>query len=186
MKILKITLGIASLLAAAAIGYNYLPQAQYAFSDWYERQGTPTFTEPPYSFSPRSQEQIIAENQARGHKLICYGDLKGNERIRASNDYVCIAPISTAYDDIPARSVVFFFSKGKLEQVRMEFPAGSFPELQDYLSKELAGYQRIFNQHGTDPYGKPLNVWPLNHGELMVSAEDTPGETQIVLWTAYP
>jgi hypothetical protein len=186
MNLLKVTLGVTVLLAVAKIGYDNLPlHTQYELSDWYKSLGTPTFTESPDYFAPRAQEEIIAENRARGHELECYGNLGPAERISASNDYLCSAHISSAYDNIPARLVTFFFGNGKLQNVRIEFAADSFPKLQNYLSRKLADYPRIDNRYGTDSFGKPLVVWRVKYGQITASAEETAGQNPIILWTAY-
>lgn len=190
MKLLKTILFAAVLFAAGKLLFPMLPQHyQYAISDWYERLGTPTYADSPDFFSPRDQALIISENQARGHKLKCYGNLGDAERIDAQDDYLCSAFISTAYDNIPARLVTFFFSKNKLHNVRIEFAAGSFNKLQDYLSRKLADYPRIDQlpnaKFGTDPFGKKLVVWRVKEGLITTTAEDTPGQNPIVLWSGY-
>ncbi|MEX6501695.1 hypothetical protein [Pseudomonas zhanjiangensis] len=190
MNILKTVLVAGALFAAGTLLYPTLPQRyQYEIADWYERLGTPTYAESPDYFSARPQHEVIGENKARGHELKCYGNLGPAERIDAHDDYLCSAHISHAYDNIPARLVTFFFSDGKLHNVRIEFAAGSFPKLQDYLTRKLADYTRLDQlpgaRFGTDPFGKKLVVWRVKQGLITAAAEDTPGQPPIILWSSY-
>lgn len=190
MKLVKAILFATVSLAVGTLLFRTLPlHYQYAISDWYERLGTPTYAESPDYFSARDQALIISENQARGHKLKCYGNLGDAERIDAEDDYLCSAFISNAYDNIPARLVTFFFSKKKLHNVRIEFAAGSFHSLQDYLSRKLADYPRLDQRpnarFGSDPFGKKLVVWRVRDGLITSTAEETPGQNPIILWTAF-
>ncbi|WP_339462313.1 hypothetical protein [Pseudomonas sp. EA_105y_Pfl2_R69] len=190
MKRLKTLLFVAVLLGIGKLLFPALPlHYQHAISDWYARLGTPTYAESPDYFSARDQAAVISENEARGHKLKCYGNLGPAERITAQNDYLCSANISTAYDNIPARLVTFFFSKNKLSNVRIEFAAGSFDVLDDYLSRKLADYPRLDQmpgaKFGTDPFGKKLVVWRVRDGLITAAAEDTPGQNPVILWSGY-
>lgn len=190
MKFLKLTLIAAGLFAVGTLLFPMLPlHYQHEVTDWYARLGTPTYAESPDYFSRRDQASIIRENEARGHKLKCYGNLGHTDRITVKDDYLCSAHISTAYDNIPARLVTFFFSKNELTNVRIEFAAGSFDSLDDYLSRKLADYPRLDQEpgakHGTDPFGKKLVVWRVQDGLIIAAAEDTPGQNPIMLWSGY-
>lgn len=190
MKIIKLILIAAVLFATGTLLFRLLPlHYQHEISDWYARLGTPTYSESPDYFSERDQDAVISENKARGHKLKCYGNLGPAERVNAKNDYLCSANISTAYDNIPARLVTFFFSNKKLTNVRIEFAAGSFDRLEDYLSRKLADYQRLDQlpgaKFGTDSFGKKLVVWRVKDGLIVAAAEDTPGQNPIILWNSY-
>jgi hypothetical protein len=190
MKLLKTILFATALLAFGKLLFPVLPlHYQHEITDWYARLGTPTYSESPDYFSRRDQASIIRENEARGHKLKCYGNLRHAERITAQDDYLCSANISNAYDNIPARLVTFFFSKNELTNVRIEFAAGSFDRLDDYLSRKLADYPRLDKEpgakHGTDPFGKKLAVWRVKDGLIIAASEDTPGQNPIILWSGY-
>ncbi|MFZ3152900.1 hypothetical protein [Pseudomonas sp.] len=190
MKLLKPIFVIVVLCGVAKLLYPALPlHYQHAIYDWYARLGTPTYSESPDYYSMRDQAAVISENQARGHKLKCYGNLGPAERINAQNDYLCSANISNAYDNIPARLVTFFFSKNKLTNVRIEFAAGSFERLDDYLLRKLADYPRLDQmpgaKFGTDPFGKKLVVWRVKEGLITAAAADTPGQNPIILWSGY-
>ncbi|WAC43351.1 hypothetical protein OU997_13805 [Pseudomonas sp. SL4(2022)] len=190
MKLLKTILLVAVLYGVANLLFPLLPlHYQHAISDWYARLGTPTYSESPDYYSVRDQAAVIRENEARGHKLKCYGNLGPAERITEQNDYLCSTNISNAYDNIPARLVTFFFSKNKLTNVRIEFAAGSFDLLDDYLSRKLADYPRLDQmpgaKFGTDPFGKKLVVWRVKDGLITAAAEDTPGQNPIILWSGY-
>ncbi|QLC73833.1 hypothetical protein LPB260_24305 [Pseudomonas sp. LPB0260] len=190
MKLLKPIFVVVALYGAATLLYPTLPlHYQHAISDWHARLGTPTYSEAPDYFSARDQAAVISENEARGHKLKCYGNLGPAERISAQDDYLCSAHISNAYDNIPARLVTFFFSKNKLSNVRIEFASGSFDRLNDYLMRKLADYPRLDKmpgaRFGTDSFGKKLVVWRVKHGLITAAAEDTPGQNPIILWSGY-
>jgi len=190
MKLLKPIFFVAVLFGAGKLLFPLLPlHYQHAFIHWYGRLGTPTYAESPDYFSARDQAEIISENQARGHKLKCYGNLGPAERITAQNDYLCSAYISKAYDNIPARLVTFFFTQKKLSNVRIEFADGSFDQLQDYLSRKLADYPRLDQfpgaKFGTDSFGKKLIVWRVRDGLITAQAEETRGQNPVILWSAY-
>ena len=189
MKYLKLTLIAVVLFAAGTALYPRLPlHYQHELSDWYARLGTPSYSESPDYYSAREQADIIRENQARGHRLKCYGNLGQAERINTQDDYLCSANIGSAYDNIPARLVTFFFAKKKLNHVRIEFAGDSFDSLQDYLSRKLASYPRLDQRphanFGTDPFGKPLMVWRVRDGLLITAAQDTPNQKPVLLWSS--
>lgn len=190
MKLLRPIFLAVVLFGAGTLVFSSLPlHYQNAIRDWYARIGTPTYAESPDHFSARDQAAVISENQARGHKLKCYGNLGPAERITAQNDYLCSAHISKAYDNIPARLVTFFFTKNKLSNVRIEFADGSFDQLQGYLTRKLENYPRLDQlpgaRFGTDAFGKKLVVWRVQNGLLTAQAEATPGQNPIILWSGY-
>jgi len=190
MKLLKLVFFVAVLGVIGKLLFPSLPlHYQHAIIDWYGRLGTPTFALSPDNFSAQDQASFISENQARGHKLKCYGNLGPSERITAQNDYLCSAHISKAYDNIPARLVTFFFTDKKLSNVRIEFAEGSSAQLQDYLSRKLEDFPRLDQmpgaRFGTDSFGKKLVVWRVTNGLLTAQAEHTPGQNPVILWTAY-
>lgn len=190
MKLLKPILFAVILFGVGKLLFPLLPlHYQHRVIDWYGRLGTPTYSYSPDSFSAQDQASVISENQARGHKLKCYGNLGPAERITAQNDYLCSAYISNAYDNIPARLVTFFFTQEKLSNVRIEFADGSFDQLQDYLSRKLADSPRLDQMRGarfgTDSFGKKLMVWRVRNGLITAQADDTPGQNPVILWSAY-
>jgi len=190
MKLLKPILFAVVLFGVGKLLFPLLPQHyQHRVIDWYGRLGTPTYSQSPDNFSAQDQASFISENQARGHKLKCYGNLGPAERITAQNDYLCSAYISNAYDNIPARLVTFFFTQEKLSNVRIEFAEGSFDQLQDYLSRKLADFPRLDQMpganFGTDSFGKKLMVWRVRNGLITAQAEHTSGQNPVILWSAY-
>lgn len=190
MKLIKLVFFAAVLIGVGKLLFPFLPlQYQHGIIDWYGRFGTPTYSESPDNFSARDQDSVISENEARGHKLKCYGNLGPAERITAQNDYLCSAYISNAYDNIPARLVTFFFTNKKLSNVRIEFADGSFDQLQDYLARKLADYPRLDQmpgaRFGTDSFGKKLVVWRVRHGLITAQAEKTLGQNPVILWSAF-
>lgn len=190
MKLLKPILFAVVLFGVGKLLFPLLPlHYQHKVIDWYGRLGTPTFSYSPDIFFAQDQASVISENQARGHKLKCYGNLGPSERITAQNDYLCSAYISNAYDNIPARLVTFFFTQEKLSNVRIEFADGSYDQLQDYLSRKLADFPRLDQmpgaRFGTDSFGKKLMVWRVRNGLITAQAEDTPGQNPVILWSAY-
>lgn len=188
MKPLTKLFVIVLVLGISKLGYDKLPVTyKHEVEDWYARLGEPVFIESPDSFTKRPQEDLIREYKNRGHKLKCYGNLQKEERITAQNDYLCSAYINTAYDGIPARLVTFFFSKGELSDVRIEFPSSSFGKLQNYLSRKLANRTRLdllpqFD-FGTDNMGGKLMVWAVPNGILITSDSQVKGDITVLHWT---
>lgn len=189
MKLLTKIFIITLALGSGKLLYDRLPLTyKYEVEDWYARLGEPAFIAPPDSFTRREQTDLIREYKNRGHKLKCYGNLQVEERINNNNDYLCSADINTAYDNIPARLVTFFFSKGELTDVRIEFPSTSFNKLQNYLSRKLEGRPRLdqlpqFN-FGRDNLGSKLMVWGVDDGVIVTSNTEVPGQPEILLWSS--
>jgi len=173
----------------ANVVYGITPiKYKHEIQDWYARIGTPSFTYPLNEFTKRGQADLIREYKNRGHQLECYGNLQIEERISKRNDYLCFIHISTAYDNIPARSVVFFFSEGSLTDVRIEFPTDSFDKLQQYLSKVLENQPRLDQlpqvNFGRDVLGNRLMVWGVTKGIIVTSDTQTQGHSDILLWSS--
>lgn len=184
MRYLKVVLLAVMLFAAGLTAYDRLPlQYKHTISDWYNRIGTPHYVEAPDLYSERDQASVISDMQARGHKLKCYGNLGDRERIDKHDDYLCSAHISTAYNNIQARLVTFFFAKGKLNHVRIEFASSSFDDLQGYLSTSLVAYPRM-DKSPWARFEKGLMVWRVKEGVLMASAEKAHGSNPIILWSS--
>ncbi|ARU87469.1 hypothetical protein [Pseudomonas sp. M30-35] len=183
MRYLKVTLLAVVLFAAGFTAYDRMPlQYRLMISDWYKRLGTPDYAEAPDLYSEREQASVIRDMQARGHKLKCYGNLGDRERIDKNDDYLCSAHISTAYN-IQARLVTFFFAKGKLNHVRIEFTSKSFDDLQNYLSKSLVAYTRL-DKSPWARFEKGLMVWRVKEGLLMASSVKAYGRNPIILWSS--
>lgn len=189
MRIIKSVFLGALIFGVLFAGYVALPKHyRYMLVDWYSSLLAPQYTDSPDLLSARDQADLIREYKNRNYDLKCYGNLQHEEKINRSDDYLCDAYISAAFDNIPARRITFFFSKNTLSHVRIELPEKSFMKLQDYLSRKLADYPRLDNlpifNFGTDSFGKPLMVWGVKEGLITTSAASTPGYTQIVLWSA--
>jgi ribosomal protein L32 len=185
MVILAMVLLFAVVLAAA----NYfLPKnIRYEITDWFEGLNTPNFDHPPNKFNGLTQADIIREYEGRGYKLDCYGNLHQDERVSKSDDYACWMPINSAYNNIPARMVTFFFSDGQLNHARIEFPYSSFEQVQEFLEKKLVSERRLdsltqYRGH-TDSYGEALKMWEVTDGYLKTSNKPTPGRSFILLWS---
>ncbi|SER02640.1 hypothetical protein SAMN03080615_03662 [Amphritea atlantica] len=188
MRILKlISISVVIFFAGSATYTNLPLHFKYEISNWFSRIGTPDFIVALDSLSSRKQSDILREYKNRGHELKCYGNPKKEQRIGKS-DYVCDAYIGSAFDNIPARLVSFFFYKNKLTNIRIEFPGSSFGKVQDFLGRKLARYPRLDlqKQHdfGTNIFGKPIMVWAVKHGFVATSAEETPGQKVILLWSS--
>lgn len=175
-----ISLADAATSAEQSMSYHYAKSGN-------NRIVAPNFDLPPDAISQTDQASLIGEYQRRGYDLNCYGDLRPEEKISKIDDYECWTLVESAYDNIPAKMVVFFFSKGELNHVRIEFPESSFDNLQDYLKRRLANYPRLDkkrrNNFGTDIYGKPLMVWKVKEGVVITSASATLGRPVILLWS---
>lgn len=189
MKLIKTLFFGMLFLGVIFAVYKVLPkQHRYAIDDVYYSFVAPKFIESPDYFSPRDQDDLIREYKNRNYKLDCYGSLQKEERIGKEDDYLCNAYMSSAFDNIPARRVTFFFAGKKLSHVRMEFPEKSHAKLQDYLGRKLADFPRLDQKpgfkFGTDNFGKPLMVWAVREGLLTTATESTQGETQLLLWSA--
>lgn len=147
----------------------------------------PDFLETPEQISEQSQSEVISRYTSQGYRLKCYGDLGPRERIR-NDDYLCLAPIRSAFADIPASQVVFFFKKGRLNHVRFLFPPSSFEPIRYYLTTGLENARRLpesrFGDFGLDPSGNNLVVWKTPHGLLTATETNRAGDPVIVLWSA--
>lgn len=189
MRLIKLLFLAILTTGASILIYDRLPATyRYALDDCYARIGQPIFTTSPDSFTTIPQADIIREYTNRGHKLKCYGGLQREERIQQSNDYLCSGHINTAYDGIPARLVTFFFSKGELTDVRIEFPSSSYPKLLNYLSRKLANQRRLDklpeNDFGTDNMGGKLLVWAVPDGVLVTSDSQVDGDITVLMWSS--
>jgi len=189
MRLLKLVFIAALITALGFFIYDRLPKPyRYAIEDWYAGIGQPPFVISPDSFSSLPQAEIIREYTNRGYQLKCYGNLQREERIRDSNDYLCSAHIHTAYDGIPARLLTFFFAKGELTDVRLEFPSSSYQKLLSYLSRKLENRRRLDRlpqyDFGTDNMGGKLLVWAVPDGILVTSDSQVEGDITVLMWSS--
>jgi hypothetical protein len=172
----------------AAAGYLLPKRLGYEMSDRIAGFTAPNFEHPPNKFHAADQSDIIREYKGRGYSLDCYGNLRPEEKLSEADDYVCWAPISSAYNNIPAKALTFSFSEGKLHRVRIEFPHSSFDEVQMFLGKILAGERRLDSlpqyQYRTDTFGERLMIWEARDGFVSTSFRATKGRAFIVLWQA--
>ena len=180
------------LLSFVALGgaiYLFLPSnMQYAVQDAIKRPFSPNFDLPPGLMKSAQQDQWIAEYKNRGYNLHCYANLRPEEKISADDDYNCWAIVKSAFDNVPAQMVVFWFHKGELQHIKIEFPDSSFKPLQAFLARHFEGVNRLDQQSnrsfGNDIYGKPLMVWPTQHGIVVTSKESTAEQSLTLLWTS--
>jgi hypothetical protein len=156
-------------------------------SDWIDSRNAPNFELSPDEFPTQSQSDIIREYNDRGYTLHCYGNLQPEEKASDSDDYVCWIPIRSAYNNIPAQKVAFFFSEEKVNHVRLDFADSSFKQVQQFLQKKMINQQRLdlLPQYSTrtDTFGEPVMIWDIEDGVLQTSAKPTPGRFFIVLWS---
>ncbi|MBK7664228.1 MAG: hypothetical protein IPJ21_11910 [Sterolibacteriaceae bacterium] len=191
MKIVRLLILGGLLFAALVLAQRVLPDRyRNDFTDWLGRLTAPNFDWPPDAMARSAQAPLISEYQRRGYRLKCYGSLRTEYKIGKNDDYLCWSLIKSAYDNIPARMVTFFFAKEELTFVRLEFPESSFDRLQDYLRRRLADKPRIDQipgqRIGTDVFGKPLMVWLAPDGLVTTSAESTPEQPITLLWSRSP
>lgn len=177
-----VLLALSFLFAATLLIQFGPPGIKYWFTDRYEIYFSPEFTLPPDATEVLPQDEVIREYKTRGFKLTCYGGLHREEKVNASNDYLCWAFTKQAYNNIPAKMVTFFFSQGALNDVRVEFPESSHPALKDYLLKRLARFPRHHWKKETDIFGERLVSWITPNGIITVSGQATKNQPIILLW----
>jgi hypothetical protein len=187
LKLLVLGIGVFSVAFAA---YVSLPKKyKYQVSDWYARIGSPPFIDAPDLMEAGDQDELIRSMGARGFELVCTGGLHREEKISALDDHECHSFIKSAYDNIPANLVSFFFAQKKLTHVRVEFPDTSFNQINHFLSRKLANYPRLDqmpnHQINPDNYGKPVRAWVVKEGIVTMSGEGTPNRNVVLLWSAH-
>ena len=189
MRLVKLVFLAILTTGAGILIYDRLPVTyRYALDDWFARIGQPAFIVSLDTFTTRPQAEVIREYTNRGHKLKCYGDLRREERLRDTDDYLCSAHIGSAYDGIPARLVTFLFSRGELTDVRLEFPSSSYPKLMDYLSRTMTNRRRLDKlpqyNFGTDNMGGKLIVWAVPDGVVVTSDSQVEGDITVLMWSS--
>lgn len=185
----KIRLLALTLLVGIVLAFVYYispKHYRYEISDRLAGLAAPNFDHPPDKFNAANQSDIIREYKNRGYTLDCYGNLRPEEKLSKADDYVCWAPIKSAYNNIPAKMLTFSFKEGKLNRVRLEFPDSSFGEVQIFLGKKLGNERRLDTlpqyQSRTDIYGERLMIWEVKDGFITTSSKATPGQSLIILW----
>jgi hypothetical protein len=181
-----------SVLALTILGgvlYKALPDTvQHSIKDQAIRPFAPNFDLVPNKIKSARQDEWIAEYRRRGYELHCYANLRPEEQISKDDDYNCWAIIKSAYDNIPAMMLVFWFSKGELQHLKVDFPDNAFASLQNYLSRHFEGVSRLDQTSsapfGKDIYGQPLMVWPTRYGIVVTSKAATAGQALTLLWTS--
>ena len=178
---------VAFLLGVALLAI--LPdRVKYGITDSVLRLGAPDLNISLDSLSASSKSDVISRYRNMGLNLRCYNDLRPEEKIGRFNDSLCWALIKTAFGDISARQVAFFFYRNKLALVRIEFPVSSSSEVLEYLSANLGDRSRLDDlsgkKFGFDEYGRPLNVWKVKNGLVTTSAADDSAPNVIILWTS--
>jgi len=177
------------LVMLGGASYLFLPaHVQDELQDAVKRPFAPNFVLPPNQMKSARQDDWIAEYRNRGYDLHCYGNLRPEEQASKDDDYNCWGIIKSAYDNIPARMVVFWFRKGELQHIKIDFPESSFASLQDFLGRHFEGITRLdqspSSRFGKDVYGKPLMVWATKHGIVVTSNAPTSGQPLTLLWTS--
>jgi len=118
-----------------------------------------------------NESQIVERH--RGAKLSCFSvrDPLG--------DYNCTTPVAL-FNDIPARSVSFFFRRDKLTSLRVTFPIDQHPELTTRLTNQYGVMKKIGL---SDPAtGRALQGWNVRNGLLGIN-DAVPGEREaVMLW----
>lgn len=185
----KVVFGLLAIAALGGAVYLYIPaNMQYTLQDAIKRPFTPNFDFPLNQMKAVKQDDWIAEYKRRGYDLRCYGNLRPEEQVSKDDDYNCWGIIKSAYDNIPAQMLVFWFHKGELQHFKIEFPESSFVPLQDFLGRHFEGVARLDQTSrapiGKDVYGKSLMVWPTQYGIVVASKESTPGQSLTLLWTS--
>ena len=185
----KAIFSIVALVVLGSASYLALPgSVKYALQDAVKRPFAPNFDLPLNQMKSARQDDWIAEYRNRGYDLHCYGNLRPEEQASKDDDYNCWGVIKSAYDNIPARMIVFWFRKGELQHIKIEFSENSFAPLQDFLGRHFEGVTRLDRlpnaQFGKDVYGKPLMVWPTEHGIVVASSAPTPDQPLTLLWTS--
>lgn len=182
----KIIFVLLSLIALGATFMIVPTNMQNEWKDGLKRLTAPTFILPPNQMKMARQDDWVAEYRRRGYELSCYGNLRPEEQVTKDDDYNCWGIIKSAYDNIPARMIVFWFGKGELQHIKIEFPEESFTSLQDYLARHFSGVTRLDQSAsgaiGTDVYGKALMAWRTPHGLVVTSGTPTPGQPLSLLW----
>lgn len=177
-------------IVGSAVVFFLLPrETQFDIRDAVKRIASPHLDLPPDGpGSSENQTSWIAQYTSRGYKLRCYGGLAPEEKIDPSTDYMCWGIIKSAYDNVPARTVSFYFTKQELRHVKVEFPGSAFDALQDYLGRRLERFERLDRdpkrKFGSDIYGKPLMVWNTTDGLVMTSGQATRNQTLMLLWSS--
>lgn len=185
----KFIFSLVALVVLGSASYLVLPaNVQYALQDAVKRPFAPNFDLPPNQMKSARQDDWIAEYRNRGYDLHCYGNLRPEEQASKDDDYNCWGIIKSAYDNIPARMIVFWFHKGELQHIKIELPESSFASLQDFLGRHFEGVTRLDqspnSRFGKDVYGKPLMVWATKHGIVVASNAPTSGQPLTLLWTS--
>lgn len=185
----KSIFALVALVVLGSASYLVLPgSVKYALQDAIKRPFAPNFDLPPNQMKSVRQDDWIAEYRNRGYDLHCYGNLRPEEQVSKDDDYNCWGIIKSAYDNIPARMIVFWFRKGELQHIKIEFSENSFAPLQDFLGRHFEGITRLDqspnSRFGKDVYGKPLMVWLTEHGIVVASNAPTLGQPLTLLWTS--
>jgi len=189
MRLIKLILISVLIFGVCAGIYINLPTSvQHEVSDSFGRLTAPNLNISLKQLSAKRKSDIINEYRRLGFELKCFERLKPVDKLSKYNDSLCWALINSAFDDIPARQVAFFFYKEKLVQVRIEFPSSSFLKVKSHLHKSLDDSSRLDTlpgqDFGVDKSGNPLIVWKGKGGLIVTSGEEPQDRNLIILWTA--
>jgi len=186
MRIVKLVLISTLIFLLLSVIYLKTPSHyRYEITDWFGRLFAPSFDTALDDLAVREQLVVISEYKKLGYKLKCYGNLRPNEKIGESDDYLCWGLISSAFEGVPARLVTFFFTKNELHHVRLEFPESSLSRVQDYLSQIPLSLDNLpIFDFGVDDKGVPLKVWKVKKGLVTTSNSTSFKGHSIVLWSS--
>jgi hypothetical protein len=185
-KVVFTSLGLIAL--GGAIYLSMSISMQHELKDAIKRPFAPNFELPPNQMQSVKQDEWIGEYKRRGYEFNCYGNLRPEEKASQDDDYTCWSVIKSAYDNIPARMLVFWFHEGRLQHIKIEFPESSFAHVQEYLARHFEGAVRLDQspnaKFGKNIYGKPLMVWATRSGIVVTDGAHTTGRSISMLWTS--
>lgn len=127
-----------------------------------------------------SVQEVTDLAKANGQVLKCYGNLKGNERVRNDDTHSCWVTLQKAWG-VPASMVAFSFGGQGLQTQVFRFPEASWPQVREQLDRMGQHLPQTFGaDHET---GGPVIGWRTNSG-LVLSSAPPKGKELTVLWTA--
>lgn len=127
-----------------------------------------------------SVQEVIDIAKANGHVLKCYGNLKGNERVRNDDTQSCWVTLQKAWG-VPASMMAVSFGGQGLQTQLFRFPEASWPQVREQLDRMGQHLPQTFGaDHET---GGPVIGWRTNSG-LVLSSAPPKGKEVTVLWTA--
>lgn len=173
-------------LLVLLLAYRFAPKhLRYELEDTVARHTAPSFQWSLAMVGPVERDKLVQEYESRGFQLRCFDGLRDHEKIAATDDAMCWAIISSAYENIPARMVSFFFKQNTLSYLRLEFPDTAAPSLKGFLMRALHDYPRVDQlqpEAGKGVDGEQLLVWETRTGLVITEEKPVSGRPIIVLW----